>query len=197
LTLWLKARRARASALSVAAVAAAVILAGDLLIPVPGLLSGTGLEIPLPGVAPMAVAIVVALALSSSDPALERTAVRPLRALDAAYAAAVAGLALAACLACALLVDATLGAAAGRNAIGYVGLMLLGGRMFGSHAAALVPASLILFMALFGGDASGRPRWWAWPLRDAGEPMTWAVAAALLAAGLLAWTIEARSNELR
>ncbi len=196
MTLWLKVRRASASALSIASVAALSVLASDVLIPVPGLLSGAGVAVPLPAVAPMAVAIVVALGLSSSDPALERTAVRPVRALDATYAIVVAGLALAACCVCALGTDAALGFTTGRNAVGYVGLMLLGGRILGRHAAALVPAALLLFVALFGGDASGHPRWWAWPLRDPSESITWVFAAVLLALGLVSWTIEPRRHDL-
>lgn len=196
MTLWLKVRRARASALSIAAVAVTTLLTGDVLIPLPGLLSGTGLAVPLLALAPMAVAVVIALGLSSTDAALERTAVRRMRVLDAAYAAAVAGLTLIACLTSAIWADVPLGIVAGRNAVGYIGLMLLGGRILGRHAAALVPAGLILFMALFGGDASGHPRWWAWPMRDTSESFTWAAAGALLVAGLLWWAVEPRRSDL-
>jgi hypothetical protein len=196
LTLWLKVRRAQLNALGIIGVVTASVAASDILIPMPGLLTGTGLAVPLPAVAPLLVAITLALGLSSTDPILESTSVQRLRALDAVYAAGVAGLVLIMCWMCAAVAGAELALAAGRNAVGYTGMMLLGARMLGRYAAPLVPAGMILFLAIFGADASGQPRWWAWPLRATGEFHPWAVAVGLILVGLLAWLIGPRRNAL-
>lgn len=183
MTLWLRVRHARTCAATIVAVAVAVVLAGTLFLPLPNLLGGPPLAVPLALLLPLAVSIVVAWGLTTGDPLLESVASRPLHLLDAAYALATATLTLLTCTLAWQLVGAELALAAGRNALGYVGLTLLGRRLLGSHAAGVLPAGCAVAVSLFGSGGDSRPRWWAWPLFPADNPIAWASAVALLVLG--------------
>ena len=167
MSLWLQVRRTRACAATVLVVAVALSLAGERSLPLPNLLGGPPLAVPLTLLMPLAVGSVVALGLTSGDPRVEAVASRPLRLLDVAYALSAATLAL----------------AAGRNALGYVGLTLIGRCGLGPHAAALLPAGFTVAAALFGSGADRQPRWWAWPLVAADDPLSWGSAVVLLLLG--------------
>jgi len=181
-TLWLRVRRAPACAATILAVAVALIPTRTLFLPLPALLTGFGLNVPFSLLLPIAVAIVVAWGLTTGDPLAEAVSSRPLRLWDTAYAVTAATLALGACAVAWALSETNLALGAGRNAVGYVGLALIGRRLLGSQAAAMLPAAFVVGSALFGGGAGG-PDWWAWPLVDADQLPSWVVAVALLALG--------------
>ena len=106
--------------------------------------------------------------------------------MDAALAT---GAALVACL-LALIAAGVAGspsvAASGRNALGYMGLMLVGRQLLGGRAGTLLPVGVAMLAAVFGGDASGRPRWWVWVLAPADSLFAWAIAGICLALGIAA-----------
>ena len=183
MSLWLQVRRTRACAATVLVVAVALSLAGERSLPLPNLLGGPPLAVPLTLLMPLAVGSVVALGLTSGDPRVEAVASRPLRLLDVAYALSAATLALATCALAQALGGSDLALAAGRNALGYVGLTLIGRCGLGPHAAALLPAGFTVAAALFGSGADRQPRWWAWPLVAADDPLSWGSAVVLLLLG--------------
>lgn len=183
MTLWLRVRRVHACVAVVCALAASLLLTGDLALPIPSLRVGSTLALPFAFLLPLAVATVVAYALGAGDPWAEAVACRPMRLLDTAYALAVTALALGACgLLWAADVSDT-APAAGRNALGYVGLTLLGRRLVGPHAAPILPVGFVLFTALFGVRPDVERDWWAWPLADASDSLSWLFAGALLLLG--------------
>lgn len=185
MSLWLRTRRATAIAAALMFLAAAFLAAGDLSLPMPAILASYGLAVPVVLLAPLALSSVLGWGLMSGDEQLERVSSRPIPGMDAALAS---GAALLACL-LALVSGAATGspdvAGAGRNALGYVGLMLVGRRLLGGRAGTLVPAVVAVTAAVVGGDASGQPRWWVWVLAPSGDPFAWAVAATCLALGIL------------
>lgn len=183
MTLWLRVRRARTCVAVALALAASLLLTGDLALPIPSLRVGSTLALPFAFLLPLAVATVVAYALGAGDPRAEAVACRPMRLLDTAYALAVAALALGACgLLWAADVSDT-APAAGRNALGYVGLTLLGRRLVGPHAAPILPVGFVLLTAMFGVRPDVERDWWAWPLADASDSLSWLFAGALLLLG--------------
>jgi hypothetical protein len=179
LTIWLAVRRFWLILGVVAGITAVLLTVGSLNIPMPGLLSSQGLLVPIALLAPLALSTVLAFGLTAGDELLEMVSSRPILLLDTGLLYLTTAL----LLAIGFVLDATglsdFGAAAGRNACGYVGLMLLGRRLAGGQAASLFPAGFALGAAAFGGDPSGNPRWWAWLLADASDDRSW-----LLAVGL-------------
>lgn len=183
MTLWLRVRRARACAATILAVTVAVALAGDRYLPLPNLLGGPRLAVPFATLIPLAVAIVVAWGRTTGDPLAEAVASRPLRLLDSAYALSAANLTLASCALARALGEGALALAAGRNALGYVGLTLIGHRLLGPHAAAVLAVGYVVVATLFGSGPDGQPRRWAWPLAAPDDAMSWGIAAVLLILG--------------
>jgi hypothetical protein len=184
--LWLRVRRAPALAATIAGVVAVITLLGDVLVPIPALYAVHALTIPIALLAPLAVSTVLGYGLTTRDRAVESVSTRPLRVLDTAYALVSA---LTMFLAASLLAanpQGDLPLAAGRNALGYVGLLLIGRRTVGERAAPLVPTGLTLLCAFFAADPSGAPRWWAWMLTDASDPRSWALAGTCLVLGATA-----------
>ena len=184
--LWLRVRRLRVLLTTIAGLVATVVLAGGIQLPVPNLLGGARLGVPLGLLVPLAAPIVIAWGLSSGDSRLEGVASRPMRLFDTAFAVGGAGLTLAACLLAYAGFGTSVAAAAGRATLGYVGLMLIGRSIIGPMAAPLIPTGFAVFTALFGLGAMRRPRPWAWPLHDVGDPAAWAVAMGILVVGTLA-----------
>lgn len=72
----------------------------------------------------------------------------------------------------------------GRNALGLLGLSLLGTRLLGERGAVLAPIAF-LFSAFFFGRAAGNPvpHWWAWILADGGSAPALVCALTLTALG--------------
>ncbi len=182
---WLRTRRAKAIVAVFAFLAAAFLVAGDATLAMPGILSLYGLAVPVVLLAPLALSSVLGWGLMSGEEQLERVSSRPIMSMDAALAT---GTALLACL-LAVTAGAATGspyaAAAGRNALGYVGLMLVGRRLLGGRAGTLVPPTIAVLMAVFGGDASGQPRRWVWVLAPSDDLLAWAAAVISLALGVV------------
>jgi hypothetical protein len=155
----------------------------------PNLFGGPHLTVPFGLLAPLAVAVAVAWGFAAGDPRLEAVASRPLQLLDTAYALSVGMLTLVACAATSPLVGSSLALASGRNAVAYIGLMLLGRRLIGALAAPLLPVGLALVTAVIGHTPMGIPRWWAWLLFSPGRVSAWGMALALATAGALVSTV--------
>lgn len=183
--LWNKARRTALAGAAIAGSLAALVVIGDVTAPMPGLTAARGLAVPLALLAPLAVSIVVAYGLTAGDEALEAVASRNVVLLDLGYVWATAGLVLltAAVAECVGLTQ--LGLAAGRNSIGYAGLLLIGLVGAGRNAAALSPVALTILLAFFGGNRYGDPNWWAWMLIPQPVELSWLQAAMLLIIGSL------------
>ena len=171
--------------ITILGVAITLVLVGDLSLPIPNLFGGLHFGVPLALLIPVAVAIVVAWGLGAGDPLVEAVASRPIRLLDTAYALAAATLMLVVGACIYALGTTTLVLSAGRNVLGYVGLMLVGRRILGTQAAAVLPAGVVIGTALLGRRSDGQPRWWAWPLADADNAWAWGIAVLLLLIGAL------------
>lgn len=186
MNLWLRVRRTQACAVTILLVAIALVPSDDQYLPVPNVLGGPALVVPLALLIPLAVAVVVGFGLTTGNPPLEAVASRPLRLLDAAYALSTAMLAAAACALIQTMARTDLALAAGRNSLGYVGLTLVGRRLLGSHAAPLLPAGSAIACSLFGIGGGGQPHWWAWPLAASGNIASWTIAMGILLLGIAA-----------
>lgn len=185
MTLWLRVRRAYQCVITIIIVAIALIPARSFYLPLPNLLGGPRLAVPLTFLLPVAVAIVVAWGLAAGDPLIEAIASRPLKLFDVGYAFSAALLALAACVLVWLTSGTDLALAAGRNVLGYIGLVLVGRRLIGAHAAALLPAGFAIAVSLFGTGIGRQTRLWAWPLAGAYDPIGWSSAIILLILGMI------------
>lgn len=189
--LWLRVRRVKAGALTIIGVVVTLLLVGDQILPLPNLLGRPQVAVRLALLLPLAVGIVVAWGLSSGDLLLEVVASRPLHLLDMSYAVVSALLTLMACVIVWWGTGTELALAAGRNALGYVGLTLIGRRVLGAHAAAVLPTSFVIAAALFGASAGRYGRWWAWPIASVGDPIAWISAVGVLMLGAViasVWT---------
>lgn len=186
MSLWLRTRHANAIVATLVFLVAAFLAAADVSLPMPAILSSYGLAVPVVLLAPLALTSVVGWGLVSGDDQLERVSSRLIDGMDAALAT---GAALVACLLAIIAAGATGSpsvAASGRNALGYMGLMLVGRQLLGGRAGTLLPVGVTMIAAVFGGDASGRPRWWVWVLAPADSPFAWAIAGICLALGITA-----------
>ncbi len=164
MNVWLRVRRAQTTLLVVICVALALLFIGHLALPLPNLLGGARLEVPLALLLPLWIAIVLASGLANGDPLQETVCSRPLRWLDIAYCFTIASLALAACWLVQRVSGTSLALAAGRNVFGYVGLMLLGRALLGAPAAAVVPLAVAIVTNLFGRQPDLQVRPWAWAI---------------------------------
>ncbi|MCG8352170.1 MAG: hypothetical protein MI924_30760, partial [Chloroflexales bacterium] len=129
-------------------------------------------------IVPLAVAITVAYGFTTGDPLLEEMAGRRLRGWDAAYVLGAALGAAGLCILTASWTESEWALGAGRNALSYLGLVLLGRRVLGAHAAAMLPLGALIGGALLGTSPNGQPPQWAWLLvsaPDAGDAQRWIV----------------------
>ncbi len=112
--------------------------------------------------------------------------------MDALYAVSAAAFTL---LVCALVQEMGrngLALAAGRNALGYVGLALIGRWLLGSQAGALLPTGLTFIVSWVGYGAGRHPHWWAWQLHTTADLISWVVALWLLTTGAAVSLVRAR-----
>lgn len=79
----------------------------------------------------------------------------------------------------------------GRNALGILGLALLGTRAWGGRGGVLLPVAYLLASFLVGRAAgSSQPHAWAWVLRDGGDAVAFGLGLASTLLGLAAaWSI--------
>jgi len=187
LTLWLKAHRVAAVLAAILAMALALTFIGDLAIPMPGLFVVHGLAVPIALLAPLTLSTAIGFGLSGGDPVTESVAVRRVALIETTFGVAAALLAGGGMALLGATGVSDLGIASGRNALGYVGLLLLAAPVVGRPAAPLIPAGLALFCAFFGGDNVGDPQWWAWMLRASDDARAMLIAMVLLFAGTVAF----------
>lgn len=187
MSIWLKVRKIWPTLSVLGGTAGVLALLGGVAIPVPGLLSLHGVAVPIALLAPLALSTVLAFALTAGDEVLESASSRRLGLLDVALVGGITTMSLLIFTVVTMVGATELGAAAGRNACGYVGLMLLGARFVSGYAASLVPSGFAVLTAIFGGSAAGEPRWWAWLLADATDLHSWLLALGLLLLGSVLW----------
>lgn len=184
-SLWLRVRRVPHCIAILLVTLAIYIPTRDLMVPLPEIL-GYGVVVPFVSLLPLTIAIAAAWGLTTGDPVLEAVAARPLRVLDTAFIIGNAGAALVLFGIVYLLGGGPQAVAAGRNAVGYVGLTLLGRWVAGPQAAALLPVGVAIGTGLVGMGPQRQPRFWAWPLEAATDPVSWAFAFGLLVLGTAA-----------
>ncbi|MET9290850.1 hypothetical protein [Streptomyces sp. NPDC003077] len=153
--------------------------------------------VPVAAIAPVAYAIVLGTTLFTPMADLELTAAQPMHRHRALH---LTGLALLAVLLTALPLPAGLPfpvfVTAARNAVGYLGLAMISGRLFGSGLAWLLPLGTFGPTLLLGVGRDSTPEWWAWSLPPATDPGAAVIAALLWTAGLLlAATASPRKTE--
>ena len=184
--LWLTVRRAPAILAALAVLTVAALALPRLAFAMPGVLVSHGVSVPIVVITPLVLSSVLGWALASGDPVLESVSVRRIPILDVVLATGTAVAALAAALVVSLVTSAPEVLTAGRNGIAYVGLVLIGGRMAGPRAGPLLPAAIVVLIAVVGGDASGQPRWWALPLSPPDSALAWGASLACLVVGAVA-----------
>lgn len=141
--------------------------------------------VPVAEIAPVAHAMVLATTLFSPMADLEQTSAQPVRRHRALYLVVLlgAGLALSALPLLAGATAEVFGAAA-RNVVGYLGLGMLGARLFGSGLAWLLPLGMFGPTLLFGVRADNTAEPWAWSLCPVGSTSAAVVCAVLWITGL-------------
>ncbi|ONH60492.1 hypothetical protein CcI49_10400 [Frankia sp. CcI49] len=162
----------------------AVLLVGDAAFPVPSLLGGSSLRLPVMLLLPLAPSSVASYCLSRRD-GLELTGTQPTRWLDCAVMVMTAAIGM---LAGTLLQVTGLndqGFAAGRNMAGYIGLSLVGVAIVGAQASSLFPVTVAVVTSSLGAQVNGQARSWAWPAAGAESLLALVVALATLVLGLL------------
>jgi len=169
------------------ALSGASIAAADTALPMPSLVGGLSVPVPLPFLTPLIVVAVVLIGLDRAGRRLEATSTRVIR-WDVAHLIALFALGGLIVVAAGLFGDRGMGVAFLRNTAGYLGLALLVRRYLGASFAGVVPAVLVLFCAAVGLDELRRPQPWAWPLADADSPGAALFCAALCAAGIHAFS---------
>lgn len=167
-------------------VAGAVGLAGGIALPLPKLVGTSQSPVPLALLAPVAVAFAISYALSSGNKELELVAGRRIRLLDAAYAACGTALTVGACgLVSTTLPPGNPALAAGRDAMGYVGLALIGRRLVGPQAGALLPSSYLILSSLVRPTSTLWSGTWGWALATSDNTLSWWVVVTLLLVGIV------------
>lgn len=184
MSLWLRVRRTRICALTIVGVAVTLLLTRGWSLKLPNLLGGPILIIPIALLLPLALAIAVAAGLTTGDPAVEAVASRPLPLLDAGYALSTAALMLVTALLVQRIVPLEPALAAGRNAVGYIGLTLIGRRISGAQTAAILPVAFAVITALISSSEQGETHLWAWHIATAYDRLSWGIAGTLLLAGM-------------
>lgn len=185
MTLWLRVRRLKATVATILLIVLAILLVGDLPLPLPNLLGGPQIGLRLALLLPLGIVIVVAWSLSSGEPALEVVASRSIERYDTAYGLSAALSMFVVCAAVWIVTGNDLVLAAGRNVFGYLGLMFIARRYLGAEAAAALPSGYAILAALFGYRTPTQPRCWAWPLAGAYAPLPWVVSIGLLLLGIV------------
>lgn len=180
---WLRVRRIHACTSTIFFVILSLVLIDGLYLPLPNLLGGSQLAIPIVLLVPVSLGIVVAWSLMTGDPLVEAVASRPLPLFDLTYVLAIALIALFSSVLINFVTGTDLVLAAGRNTLGYIGLTLIGRHLINVHAAAVLPTGYVLATSPFGSDVARQPYWWAWPLAENNSVLSWIISVSLLLGG--------------
>jgi hypothetical protein len=184
LTWWLRSRRPTVIAAALGAQTIAVALLSGALVPVPSLVEGAVADLPAIVLVPLVLNSAVQYSLGGGAAALESTAVRYVARLDAALVLVTSGALVAISMLMDLAgVDEALEAL--RNAIGYLGIGLLAGRLVNARTGSLVPALYVFLIAIFNSDTRADVPVWKWPLAELGNNEALGCAIALWCLGLL------------
>ncbi|MBN6053316.1 hypothetical protein JYK22_15360, partial [Nonomuraea sp. RK-328] len=175
---WLRVHRAAQVCVALALTAGLVAVAGDVLVPVPGLESVAG--VPLALIAPLAASSVLVRGALAGTGGPEAVAVRPVRAYRTGMVMVTCAVSLIAGLGLGEAVP--YGAAAARNLVGFTGLAALAA-LWRRDAATAAPAAYLVTAMLLGGGP-GAASWWDWPVAPSPHPATWVVPIACLGLGL-------------
>lgn len=166
LILWCRQRGlARVAAVQLACLAWVVIGSG-ILVQVPPLLSGTGVEVANAAVVPLVGAVAIAWALARRDVALEAARRRPVWWWDATTALALS----ASYLAVTALLPASMAVVSFRNALGLTGLSLIAAAIGLTQLASTVPIAYTT-ASLFAGRMEMNRALWSWPVKYARDPI--------------------------
>lgn len=158
-----------------------VLLLGARELPVPSLVGGGLLAVPLAFLLPAAQAALVVGVVGEPLRAAERSAVRSVLVLDTALLAALVVTVAGPLVLVGALVDEPLLVAAGRNIVGFCGVGLLTWPIVGGRGAAAAPVLVSVLLAAFAGRH--REAVWAWPMHPPGSPEASVAAVLLLIAG--------------
>ncbi|WP_048584004.1 hypothetical protein [Streptomyces viridochromogenes] len=184
MTLWLKARRPAVLAAGILVFAALSTAVGGRLVGLPSL-SGTGTTtVPLLLFVPLAVCAGLLLCLDSGAQAAEITGARHIATYDRCLTALTGATAVGSAALAAVLRDAPVAVAAGRNALFLMGLALCVRAAWGSGVGMLVAAGWVVMVTLVGYDAYRTPRVWAVLGLAPGDVAGIALAGCCFAAGL-------------
>ncbi|MEV6835264.1 hypothetical protein AB0N17_12220 [Streptomyces sp. NPDC051133] len=154
-------------------------------------------SVPVAEVVPLAHAVILATTMFSPMADLERTAAQPMSRHRGIYLVALLLLALG-LSALPLLAGATgqVIASAARNVVGYLGLAMIGARLFGSGLAWLLPLGMFGPTLLLGVRSDNTPEPWAWSLHPSSSASAAALAVALWVVGVcVAATGQPRQTE--
>ncbi|MET9829139.1 hypothetical protein ABZ078_07470 [Streptomyces sp. NPDC006385] len=144
-------------------------------------------SVPVAEVVPLAHAVVLATTLFSPMADLEQTSAQPMSRHRGVYLVVLLALALG-LSALPLFAGATgeVFVSAARNVIGYLGLAMIGARLFGSGLAWLLPLAMFGPTLLLGVRSDNTPEPWAWSLHPSSRTSAAAVAIALWVIGACA-----------
>ncbi|MBB1257904.1 hypothetical protein [Streptomyces alkaliterrae] len=157
----------------------AVVLSGRAL-EVPDIRYLTDYSVPIAAVVPVAHAVVLGTALFSPMAVLEEGAARLMRGYESLHVVLLTALGLV-WTAVPLLagLPGHVFASSVRNVVGFLGLAMIGARLFGSGLAWLLPLVTAGPTLLLGVGPDNTPEFWAWPIQPGGH-----LGATLAAAGL-------------
>ncbi|MEU0056027.1 hypothetical protein [Streptomyces sp. NPDC006334] len=186
----------RAALVALVVAVAATVYAGQQ-VPLPQLRHLTDYSVPLAAVVPVVHAVVLATTTFSPMADLEHTAAQPMRRHRVVHMTVVLLYAtLLAVLPMVAGASAGVTAAAVRNVAGYLGLAMIGARVFGSGLAWLPPLAMFGPTLLAGVRWDNAPEPWAWSIHGPHSVPAAVTAAALCAVGLcLAATTTPRRAE--
>ncbi|MFF4950895.1 hypothetical protein [Streptomyces chattanoogensis] len=182
---WLRVHSVAVSALAIALCLTAGPLLESSAVPLPALLGGLAVSVPLPLIIPLAGACALLYGLDRAPAECEATAVRPVRHWNLALLGGAAVLVTLISAVEALFLGFPLSLGMARNLIGYLGVGLLVRGFIGGQFGTMAAAALPVFCSLIGVGPGGRPYVWAWPLHDAHSAAAAAAAGLLFCAGLV------------
>jgi len=190
--LWLRSRRWPTLLVVTSAAALALALMGTSDVPMPSLLAGSILPVPLGLLVSLVPALAIINSLTSTPAAAEMVSTRAVWIRDLALAVVTASVAP---TVLAVTSISQLGTS-GRNSVGLVGLAMLGLAAGGRNAGIALPLGF-LALTLFIGRSSGmQVEPWAWPMMEGSNVPALAAALCLFTVGCFAFA-GARGNSRR
>lgn len=184
---WLRVRLVAPTTALLVALLVASIASADTTLPMPSLVAGLSVPVPLPFLTPLVVVCTALVGLDRAGRRLEASSTR-VTGWDVAYLVGLFALGGLVVGIAELVGDRGMSVAFLRNAAGYLGLALLVRRYLGTSLATVVPVVLLLVCVAVGLDELCRPRFWAWPLADADNPGAAVFCTLLYAVGIHAFS---------